>query len=260
MSEERQLIAYHPHDLPPLRVTAAPRWRDWINAMEDRWANRCLPLLMANEAGWTILNEHAFEAVWDGGTAATATTIRFDDGEIPSPAPVESHFGYGIVTWAIPLLFRTPRDWNLLVRGPANWPKDSICALEGLVETDWSVATFTMNWKLTRPQQPVRFERDEPFCMLVPQRRGELESFRPRFQRFADDPDTLAATKAWSDSRHDAQVRKFLAAYSGDYAGDRASWEQHYFRGTSPDGTAPASTHQTQLRLPDFERVQPVEE
>ena len=52
-------------------------------------------------------------------------------------------------------------------------------ALEGLVETDWAVATFTMNWKLTVPRRLIRFEPDDPICMLVPQRRGELESFEP---------------------------------------------------------------------------------
>jgi hypothetical protein len=221
--------------------------------MDDRWANRCLPLLMANEGGWTIMNEHAFEVVWDGGPAAESLTVRFDDPDVPTPPPVQSHFGYGILTWAVPLLFRTPEGWNLLARGPANWPKDGIAPLEGLVETDWSVATFTMNWKLTRPGLPVRFEADEPFCLVVPQRRGDLESFTPRFRRFADDPETREATKVWSDSRHDAQVRKFLAEYSAEFADERASWQQHYFRGTSPDGSAFSSAHQTQLRLPSFE-------
>lgn len=253
MTDDRLLVAYHAPGEPPLRVTPAERWRDWINAMEDRWANRCLPLLMANEAGWTILNQYAFEAVWDGGAAAESTTLRFDDEDVGTPAPVQSHFGYGILTWAVPFLFRTPADWNLLARGPANSPKDGISALEGLVETDWAVATFTMNWKLTRPGHPVRFEADEPFCMIVPQRRGELESFRAFFRSFAEDPETREATKAWSDSRHEAQVRKFLAAYSRDYADERASWQQHYFRGLGPDGAARTSAHQTQLRLAQFE-------
>jgi Family of unknown function (DUF6065) len=43
-------------------------------------------------------------------------------------------------------VFRTPPGCNLYVRGPANSPKDGIAALEGIIETDWSEATFTMNW------------------------------------------------------------------------------------------------------------------
>src|SRR5262249_11468483 len=157
--------------------------------MEDMWANRCLPLLVANQGGWVLLTPVPFEATWSGEPSPSGTTIEFSD-ELPHPRPVASHFGYGIVTWAVPFLFRTPPGYNLLARGPANWPKDGISPLEGLVETDWAVTTFTMNWKITRPDVTVRFEEREPFCMIVPQRRGELEAFRPRFEELGDHPDT----------------------------------------------------------------------
>ena len=49
-----------------------------------------------------------------------------------------SHFGDGILTWHLPILFRTPPGYNLLVRGPANYPKDAVSPLEGIVETDWA--------------------------------------------------------------------------------------------------------------------------
>ena len=75
---------------------------------------------------------------------------------------VQSHFGEGVITWNIPFLFRTSPGYNLLVRGPSNWIKDGVQALEGIVETDWAVQTFTMDWKFTRPRRWVRFEADEP--------------------------------------------------------------------------------------------------
>jgi hypothetical protein len=73
------------------------------------------------------------------------------------------------------------------VRGPANYLKDAVYPLEGVVETDWSAASFTMNWKFTRKLLPVRFEVDEPICMIVPQRRGELESFAPELRHIDSD-------------------------------------------------------------------------
>jgi hypothetical protein len=153
----------------------------------------------------------------------------------------------------VPYLFCTPQGYNLLARGPSNWPKDGISPLEGLVETDWSVATFTMNWKLTRPGLAVRFEADEPFCMVLPQQRGELESFRPVIRDLATDADAEAGARAWIESRHDALVRKFLAEYSPEYADERDAWERHYFKGTAPDGRA-APHHQTRIKLDEFER------
>ena len=143
----------------------------------DRFANRCLPLLMANQAGWFLLSAHAVRVTWLGTNELSGVRVELIKGA--PPHPVLSHFGHGIVTWHIPYLFRTPPGYNLLVRGPANWPKDGATPLEGLVESDWSAATFTLNWRLTRPHHPVTFEQGEPIGMLLPQRRSELEAFQP---------------------------------------------------------------------------------
>jgi hypothetical protein len=247
-AEQNVLIGFHGGSEPQAWITPAPRWRDWMNAMPERWANRCLPLLVANEAGWTLLNPAPFEATWSGAPETDAVQIEFPEGRPPKPL-VASLFGFGIVTWTVPYLFRTPPGYNLLARGPANWPKDGICALEGLVETDWSVATFTMNWKLTRPNHVVRFDEGEPFCMVLPQRRGELESFRPEIRELASEPELEQASGTWAKRRHELAVRKFLGEFSPAFADD--SWEAHYFKGLTPDG-APAPEHQTHLRLHEF--------
>ena len=222
-----------------------------MDETETRGANRCLPMLMANEAGWVLPNSHGFTAVWDGGGSRDSLRVAFDapDGRLPRP---ESHFGHGIITWTIPYLFRTPPGWNLLVRGPANWPKDGATWLEGLVETDWSVATFTMNWKLTRADHPVRFEEGEPICMLVPVRRGMLESFAPELRDIREDAELRDGFERYAESRHRLGVEKFLGQYSDDFKHSRLAWEQHYFRGVTPDGR-PAVEHETRTRLAEFE-------
>src|SRR5207253_8050013 len=150
--------------------------------------------------------------------------------------------------WTMPYLFRTSPGYNLLARGPANWPKDGATPLEGVVETDWSVATFTMNWKLTRPGLPVRFEQHEPFCMLVPQPRGGLRSFRTAIRDVRSDPDIYTGVQEWEERRHRLSMQKFLGSYSRDFEDSRLEWQQDYFRGRSPDGKT-ATEHETQLRL-----------
>jgi hypothetical protein len=69
--------------------------------------------------------------------------------------------------------------------------RTAIAPIEGLVEADWAVATFAMHWKLTRVGHPVTFEAGEPFCMIVPQGRGELETLRPVIRPIEDDPELL---------------------------------------------------------------------
>lgn len=88
-----------------------------------------------------------FSAVWDGGERENAVRIRPDPG---THAPAVSHFGSGTLTFHIPCLFKTDSGTNLFVTGPLNRPKDGIAALTGIIETDWSPYTFTMNWRFTR--------------------------------------------------------------------------------------------------------------
>ena len=244
-TEVPALIAYRVSAIN-MRLVPAPRARDWMQSTRDHFANRCLPLLVANQAGWFALNSHRFRAVWNGGEEPTDTRIEYLSGKPPYAAV--THFGYGIITWNLPYLFRTPPGYKLLARGPSNLPKDGVYALEGVVETDWSVAAFTMNWKLTRPHHPVTFEVDEPVCMLVPQRRNELEAFEAKIRSIEGDPELYQRYAQWHQSR--TQFLTDLRIPGSDAVAE--GWEKHYFQGTAPDG-ARAPEHQTKLHLRDFE-------
>ena len=223
-------------------LVPAPARRAWMEATPNRFANRCLPLLMANQSGWFVTTRYGVRATWDGGQQTRSLLVEaLDDTTEP---PARSHFGSGILTWQLPWLFRTDPGWNLMARGPTNWPKDGVVPLDGLVGTDWANATFTMNWMLTRPGMPVVFEPGEPICMLVPERRGDLERLDPRVADI-DDADG-AAYLAWSASR--------WAFNEGLRTGPARplveQWQRDYFQGSSQD--AVASGHQRRRTLAPF--------
>jgi hypothetical protein len=241
------LIAYHEPGGADLPLVPASRRRDWLDS-GARHGRRCLPLTIANEAGWFVLNNRPFTAVWGGDPGPDSLTVEYDD-DPPPRFRAHTQFGFGVLSIMIPYLFRTPKGYNLLVRGPANWPRDGIWPLEGLVETDWAVQTFTMNWKLTRPDCPVRFEAGEPVCMLVPQRRGELEQFTPELRDFDSEPEIRAANKRFNDGRHEALVRSFLSEHVPEIG--QRGYEKQYLQGRSPDGEA-APEHQKKLDLAHF--------
>jgi hypothetical protein len=129
-------------------------------------------------------------------------------------------------------------------------PKDGASALEGLVETDWATSTFTMNWKLTRPGEVV-FEQDEPFCMIVPHRRHDLERFDPAVSPLSEDPGLEAGWDAFDRGRREILMQKFFAEHTEAYAESREAWEGDYFRGRTADGR-PAPEHKTKRRLRPF--------
>ena len=248
-----ELVAYRVTEWPPMKLVPAARTRQWMDNTRDRFANRCLPLLMANQIGWWILNSHPIRATWTGGWDPSCVRIQSFDGT--TYLPVSGHFGEGVITFNLPFLFRTPRGINLHARGPANMPKDGIVALEGIIETDWSCATFTMNWKFTRPNVTITFEKDEPICMVVPEKRGYLESIRPSVRDVREDPFTAHGFAEWSKSRsHFIKTSRIQPTRRKTRRGGRS----YYFRGIDMQGT-PAPEHQSKLGLAEFQDSGPTQ-
>jgi hypothetical protein len=251
-SEAHPLIAFIIRDNAP-PISPAPISRSWMSEMAEKrigWPNRCLPILIANQSGWELRNPCAFTATWTGeqdGMDVIVAPDKRDTGQfLPS-----GHFGHGILTWHLPMLFRTPPGYNLLVRGPANYPKDAVSALEGVVETDWASASFSMSWKFTRKLMPVRFEVDEPICMIVPQRRAELEAFTPEIRPIESDEDLHRKVESFLRSRDDAGR---IQAAANVAAGERLEWQGDYTRGQHRDGEPGAPDHQTRRHLRSFEQ------
>jgi len=117
-------------------------------------------LTIANQAGWIIRCPIGFTATWrlEQGTSGRVE-FHFGTAEVHHEAQVRSHFGSGIITFTIPYLFRTPPGVGLIARGIPNEAKLNCAPLEGLVETDWSVSTFTMNWRILQPHVEVTFAK-----------------------------------------------------------------------------------------------------
>lgn len=227
------------------RIAVGTAGRKWMDDTSFGFANRCLPLRIANQAGWFILNEYKVDVVWTGGPNIEDVMIRcYPDDSFAQPPYAVSHFGSGIVTWRIPYLFRTPPGYDLYVRGPTNWCKDGACPLDAIVETDWASATFTMNWKITRSDVSISFDVGEPICMILPMRRGDLEKFQPEVHSISDDAETERKFRLWSDSR---------TAFNKDLRdnGKTPGWQKHYYVGRTPSGEAFAD-HRLRLRLKEF--------
>jgi hypothetical protein len=209
-------------------------------------------MLVANQGGWELRNPCAFTATWFGQENGVDVLIESDEYVANQLLPA-SHFGNGILTWRLPMLFRTPPGYNLLVRGPANYPKDAVCPLEGIVETDWASASFSMSWKFTRKLLPVRFEVDEPICMIVPQRRGELEKYHPELRRIESDEELQRKYELFLSSRSGAKQIEQIARAT---AGEKVEWQADYTRGRHTDGEAGTPDHQTRRHLRSFVELQ----
>src|SRR5262249_47539921 len=124
MSEnERRIYAYELHQCSDVPLSTAPVDRAWMDASHQRAPYRCLPLVIANQAGWFLPCPASFTVYWDGGLFKENVQINFDpppgtanapglftpivvSAEIPGPAShedarISSHFGNGVVTFSI---------------------------------------------------------------------------------------------------------------------------------------------------------------
>ena len=206
-----------------------------MDDLDQKYAYRCLPLVMANQFGWEILSTHHVRATWDGSSRIEA--LKVEDLKGDGPVFWSSHFGAGILTFSIPFLFKTSANWNLFVRGPTNYAKDGIVALDGIIETDWSHSTFTMNWRFTRAGS-VEFEIGEPVCMFFPVERKLLEGFDTEIADLESDKDLHHRFRAWSGGR--SKFNWDLRGFQPEAV--QRGWQKDYFQ----------NAEETKPRLQEF--------
>lgn len=237
-----RLQAYTVSDTSGWEIRPASGKRDWMDATPDKFAYRCLPLVMANQAGWVITCPRTFSVVWNGKTDPHSSTLNFMDGQPPSKH-IQSHFGSGVLTFSLPWLFRTETGYGIWARGPTNWPRENIQALDGIIETDWAPYTFTMNYKILKPKVEVYFKKGDPICHLLPIPLDMLESVQPEMLSIDENPQLKREFFEFSAHRS-ANIDKLKAGQEGQ-------WAMDYMRGHKPDGT-PVVGHRKAFKLNDF--------
>ena len=218
-----------------------------MDASPSQFAYRCLPLNIANAHGWEILTPAGFSAYWNGGSDPKDVTLH-SDADMPSVAAPQALFGQATLTIHIQGIFRTPPGWDLMVGGSPNRAKDGIAPLSGVIETDWSPYTFTMNWRFTRRNHWVRFEPGEPICFIMPVQRNALDQMEPRFAKLSDNPDLKRQFEAWSKSRDAFQASVSASRPSAP----TQQWQKRYYRGVDMDDREGVPDHVSKLRLKPF--------
>jgi len=231
-------------DRPAFDIRPAGITRQWMENTIDRFAYRCLPLNIANSHGWEIYCSQSFKAIWNGGPNTQDILIK-PEKEF---CDAITHFGSGVLTFHVPCVFRTESQWNLMVMGPPNRPKRGIQALTGVIETDWSPYSFTMNWIFTEPNFEVEFSEGEPFCFFFPIPQGYIEHVEPSFSDMHSNPELYKQHSAWIESRQN--FNEDLAKPQSQAQSEK--WQRKYFHGLEMNGELGTSHHQTKIRAKEF--------
>lgn len=224
-------------------IIPAPVKRDWMDAFRDRHAYRCLPLSIANNAGWQLLCPCDLEIEFSGGMGKDDIKVKATDGFDVRYA-AESNFTRGIVTFYTNYLFQTEPGWQLLATGPFNEPKDGLYPLTGIVETDWLPYPFTMNWQLTR-KGTFKFKKGEPFCQIMPIPKSYLQNVEPVMYNITDNPELQIEKEEFQQKRTEFRARQD----AGDRDAIEQGWQRYYFVGKMPTGLEAPDDHTNKMRL-----------
>lgn len=225
------------------KIVPAPAKRDWMEAFPDKHAYRCLPLAIANTAGWQLLCPCDIEIKFNGKMGRDDVKVKSTNGFDVRYA-AESNFTRGILTFFTNYLFETEPGWQLLATGPFNQPKDGLYPLTGIVETDWLPYPFTMNWQITRPGT-YTFKKDEPFCQIMPIPKSYLQTIEPAIHSIDDNHALREEKEAFQDERAAFRARQ----EAGDYEALQQGWQRFYFQGKMPTGTEAPDDHTNKMRL-----------
>ena len=214
-----EITAYRIEGATPLPIVPAAERREWHKAIPGIGA--CLPLTIANGAGWWLLNPKTF-------SVSRLNIYNYDvviHGDVDH---VKSHFGFGVMTVMIPYVFRTPPGWELLIRGPSNVFYERLHAFEGIVETDWHNATATMNWKVEKGAH-ITIEEGAPLVQVIPvQTRTWEEDFSVLIEDMPDNVEQeFLEFSAGRNERLRLNKEENKVRYEGNYPRDGRTRRRH---------------------------------
>lgn len=222
-----------------LPIEQSPVDRQWMDETMDGYAYRCLPMTYASQHGWAIRAPYDVEVVWDGGIYPDSTKIicgRYAPG---GQVFADNGTGNGIVTFHMNVIPRTSPEWSLWMLPPPNLVIPGASPLSGIIESDWTFASPTMNWKLTDPGRTVIFKKGDPVIFFIPIHKTYLEDFVIEHLDINDDVGISSRLNDHIQWRIETES-KGLAVFG-----------KKYMRGQNPDGSKPdwPHIHKTKLRL-----------
>ena len=227
-------------------IKPMPRKRKWMD--DTGWyapdgtyhsphAYKCLPMVTANTMGWTIGCPVGFTVTWNGSlNPLGAISFKFDENpELWSQTIIE-RFGVGTFTIPVPYIFRTPSDTQLMFRNPSNAFKDNAVALDAVIETDWLPYPIFHSWKIKRPNEPVRFEKGEPFTMIHPVKLKEIKDCDFEVTDIDQFPELRDEYQQWGDERREFQHLMntgdpATGQTAQEWRDEHGDWQKQYTKG-----------------------------
>lgn len=153
----------------------------------------CEPFAAGSSFGWYVFPPVDFSLMWDGSVVSWKVSAT-DPWQVLDDAVALPGFGKqyvqkapqklrqlgalpflgrgpepGIVQIFAGLLIETPKDWSVLIRPLANYPRDARYeVLDGIIETGWWQGPVITPLRIVKTDEPIRFQREKPLYQIQP--------------------------------------------------------------------------------------------
>jgi hypothetical protein len=182
--------------------------RDWFSSH----FYKCLPLVIANQYGFEIKTPYAMSFIWNGesNNSAISWNVFNSKEELHGKQPeVRSHFGHGIITYALPWTLKTPKGVNLMIMPPPNIIIPNITVMTGVVETDNLDRHFTLNLKIQEPNKLVHIPKGQPIATLLPIPRYFQDKFKLQFAEDIMSQDELTRMDTFTEKEYELRQQEY---------------------------------------------------
>jgi hypothetical protein len=147
-------------------LTKNTKKRDWFP--KDFY--HCLPLIIANEYGYSLSLEYDIDVFWTGEESPDSLQITkyYEEGKDYQYPDVKSLFGNGILTVTPPFHIKTPPGVNTMTINPINYMLPNMSVISGVVETDNVAQSFSFSLKVHIPNVLVKIPKGFPIGSFIP--------------------------------------------------------------------------------------------
>jgi hypothetical protein len=184
------------HQNPP-EIKQSRIKRDWMDNTYNKHAYQCLPMTVANVSGWELILQQDVVVQWDG----TNNPPEVLEGEILNSRAVVIPSIIGIMSFATGWAFGTEDGYSTFISGSPNYFVDGAVPLSATIPSFWWPDEFNMNWKITKINEPIVFEKGMPFMYFTIVQNNLLESVQFKVENLWDKPDLMDKRMSYGEAK-----------------------------------------------------------
>lgn len=184
------------HQNPP-EIKQSRIKRDWMDNTYNKHAYQCLPMTVANVSGWELILQQDVVVQWDG----TNNPPKVLEGEFLNSRALVIPSIIGIMSFATGWAFGTEEGYSTFISGSPNYFVDGAVPLSATIPSFWWPDEFNMNWKITKINEPVVFEKGMPFMYFTIVQNNLLESVKFKVENLWDKPDLMDKRMSYGEAK-----------------------------------------------------------